>query len=85
MAAAGTSESDPARPQAAPVDDRIHTVVSGDSLWGIAADLLGPEAPDATIAAAWPAIYQANRSTIGRDPGLILPGQRLIIPAAVAG
>lgn len=28
----------------------------------------------------WPVIYEANRKTIGKDPNLIKPGQRLVIP-----
>ena len=62
---------------------RPHVVERGESLWRIAADLLGPDASDADIARAWPLIYQANRATIGDDPGLILPGQELAIPQGV--
>jgi len=61
--------------------DRVHEVIRGDSLWRIASELLGPDASNAQIAHAWPLIYQANHDTIGADPGLILPGQRLSIPA----
>lgn len=61
----------------------IHVVVRGESLWRIAAELLEPSAPDAAIARAWPLIYQANRSVIGDDPSLILPGQELTIPSEV--
>ncbi|MDM7853981.1 LysM peptidoglycan-binding domain-containing protein [Cellulomonas alba] len=65
---------------------RAATVVvrRGDSLWRIAARHLPPGADDATIAAAWPAWYAANRDTIGDDPGLLLPGQVLAVPAGVA-
>jgi hypothetical protein len=65
-------------------DGDLHVVVRGDSLWKIATQELGPGATDAAIAEAWPAIYEANRDTIGEDPGLILPGQRLTIPHEVA-
>ena len=59
-----------------------HVVVRrGDTLWDIAARALGPEASVADIAASWPGWYAANRSAIGPDPDLILPGQR-IRPAA---
>ena len=59
-----------------------HVVVRrGDTLWDIAARALGPDASVAEIAAIWPRWYAANRSTIGPDPDLIRPGQRLRPPA----
>jgi hypothetical protein len=58
-----------------------HVVVRrGDTLWDIAARALGPGASDADIAASWPRWHAANRSTIGPDPDLILPGQLLRPP-----
>lgn len=56
------------------------TVKSGDSLWKISADQLGPHASNAEIAAFWPQIYETNRSVIGSDPNLIYAGQTLEIP-----
>jgi nucleoid-associated protein YgaU len=67
-----------------PARGTVHVVERGESLWRIAAEVLGPEASDAAIARAWPLIYQANRDTIGNDPGLILPGQALTIPEEMA-
>jgi hypothetical protein len=32
--------------------------------------------------AKWPEIYDLNKSVIGNNPALILPGQQLTIPAA---
>ena len=55
----------------------------GDSLWGIAARHLGPDATDAEIARAWPAWFEANRDVVGDDPDLLRPGQRLQAPAVV--
>jgi hypothetical protein len=52
----------------------------GDTLWAIAARHLGPGATDAQVATEWPRWHATNRSTIGPDPGLILPGQRLAAP-----
>lgn len=52
-------------------------VRAGDSLWTLTARQLGPGASAAEIAAAWPALYAANRAVIGPNPGLIHPGQRL--------
>jgi nucleoid-associated protein YgaU len=57
-------------------------VVAGDSLWLIAARRLGPDATDAAIAAAWPRWYAANRTVVGADPDMIIPGQVLTAPSA---
>ena len=67
----------------APVATSTHVVERGDSLWRIAEQRLGSDATAAQVARAWPIIYQANRATIGGDPGLILPGQVLTIPLEV--
>ena len=53
-------------------------VVPGDTLWDIAARRLG-------AGASWPAIYALNRDVIGPDPGVITPGQRLVLPSEAAG
>lgn len=47
------------------------TVVTGDTLSGLAARYCGT--------GAWQSIYQDNRSTVGSNPNLIYPGQRLVI------
>jgi hypothetical protein len=60
------------------------TVRTGDSLWTIAGTALGPTATEHQIAIAWPYWYRANRSLIGRDPGLIRPGAELVAPTAPA-
>ncbi len=62
-------------------DDAV-VVRRGDTLWGIAARHLGPDATPAEIAAEWPRWYAANRAVVGPDPDLIRPGQRLVPPAA---
>jgi hypothetical protein len=61
---------------------RRDTVVvhRGDSLWRIVARYLGPTATVVDVAAEWPHWYAANRSVIGPDPGLLLPGQQLTPP-----
>ncbi|HST46869.1 LysM peptidoglycan-binding domain-containing protein [Jatrophihabitans sp.] len=56
------------------------TVRPGDSLWSIAARRLGTSPPAARIQQEWPRWYAANRHLIGADPGLILPGTRLVAP-----
>lgn len=60
------------------------TVQVGDSLWSIAENLLSSpahkSASDAHLAAAWRAVYDANRTAIGDDPDLIHPGCTLTLP-----
>jgi murein DD-endopeptidase MepM/ murein hydrolase activator NlpD len=47
----------------------MYTVVHGDTLSGIAGSR--------HVQGGWQALYDANRATVGSDPDLILPGQRL--------
>ncbi len=61
-------------------------VAPGDHLWAIAertvAQRLGPGADDTTIADYWRRLIDANHDRLvnPRDPGLIHPGQRLVLP-----
>ncbi|MEU0202355.1 MULTISPECIES: transglycosylase family protein [unclassified Streptomyces] len=63
------------RPQSTPQSRagsaEMYTVVRGDTLSGIAAD--------EQVRGGWRGLYAANRSTIGSDPDLIVPGQRLAL------
>lgn len=68
-----------AAPGRAVLDEVV--VRRGDTLWGIAARQLGPDASDAEIATEWPRWYRANRELIGPSPDHLLPGQRLRPPA----
>jgi hypothetical protein len=52
---------------------KYHPVVRGDWLSKLAEQYYGNMHK-------WPVIFAANRQTIGRDPDLIRPGQRLLIP-----
>ena len=64
-------------------DRRADVVVHrGDTLWDIARRHLGPDATDAEVASAWPAWYETNRTVIGDDPDLVMPGQILRPPSA---
>ena len=62
-------------------------VTNGDSLWKIAADALethlGKAPTNAEIDRYWHQIYKVaeNHQVIGEDSDLILPGQRLDLPA----
>lgn len=53
---------------------KVYTVRLGDTLYGIAKLELGN-------GARWREIYDLNKTVIGPDPNLILPGQRLVMPA----
>ena len=80
----GLLGSSPHRNTEAPTSPMTAAVVvaAGDSLWTIAGTHLGPLATDLDIAMHWPKWYEANRSVIGADPGLLQPGQVLYPPAA---
>jgi murein DD-endopeptidase MepM/ murein hydrolase activator NlpD len=60
----------------APATTATYKVVKGDTLAGIAAAH--------HVSGGWKALYAANRSVIGADPGLIHPGQTLALKAAPA-
>lgn len=84
-----------AAPLPAPDDTAPHAVPpapagtievrAGDTLWGLAARTLGPDATDAAIAAEWPRWYAANAATIGPDPDILTPGQVLVVPTSDGG
>ncbi|MER8118526.1 peptidoglycan DD-metalloendopeptidase family protein [Streptomyces sp. NPDC094031] len=61
------------RPQTTPQSragrTTMYTVVHGDTLSGIA--------DDHHVPGGWQRLYAANRATVGADPDLILPGERL--------
>ncbi|MFB7495567.1 peptidoglycan DD-metalloendopeptidase family protein [Streptomyces sp. NPDC056161] len=72
-----TSEVQPqTTPQSRAGRARMYTVVRGDTLSGIAYDR--------QVRGGWQRLYSANRSTVGADPDLILPGQRLDLRAEAA-
>lgn len=71
-------------PRSADADQetRSVTVRRGDTLWDLAAAHLSADATDDEIADECQRWFQANRSVIGPDPDLILPGQLLQVPAS---
>jgi murein DD-endopeptidase MepM/ murein hydrolase activator NlpD len=56
-------------PQSRAGRSRMYTVISGDTLSGIA--------EERRLRGGWQGLYDANREEIGDDPDLIFPGQRL--------
>jgi len=68
------SDTEVGKQEAAKTEEKTYTVDSGDSLWKIAEQELGD-------GNRWREIYDANKETIGDNPDLIKPGQRLKIPS----
>ncbi len=58
----------------------LHSVIHGDSLWGIAAGRLPSTASDQEIDLEWRSIYALNKVLIGSNPSMIFPGQILELP-----
>ncbi|MDT0614074.1 transglycosylase family protein [Streptomyces lancefieldiae] len=56
-------------PQSRAGQARMYTVITGDTLSGIA--------DSQQVRGGWQRLYEANRAEVGADPDLILPGQRL--------
>jgi LysM repeat protein len=80
---ASASAPTAADPTAAPAPAGAEvTVQPGDCLWRIAAHGLGAGATDSDVDNAWRAWYFVNHEVIGDDPDVIVPGQRLVAPAA---
>ena len=78
---AGTPRTDPGLTGRLPPIDEV-VVRRGDCLWDLVHRSLGPAASDADIARAWPRWWAHNRTAIGDDPDLLLPGTVLTPPPA---
>ncbi|MFC8130846.1 transglycosylase family protein [Streptomyces sp. NPDC057302] len=61
-------------PQSTAGRGQMYTVVRGDTLSQIA--------DERRVGGGWRQLYEANRTTIGGDPDLITPGQRLALEAS---
>lgn len=73
----GPSTHGPARPT-----PRQIVVEPGDCLWNLVRERLPDTASDARVAAEVARWHAANRSTIGPDPDVLIPGQTLTAPGA---
>lgn len=60
------------RPDTKPIP-KVYTVKPGDTLTAIAKQELGSSLK-------WRSIYEGNKKVIGRNPDLIRPGQKLVMP-----
>lgn len=63
-------------PQSRAGRTEMYTVLHGDTLSGIA--------EEERVRGGWRGLYDANSATVGADPDLILPGQRLTLPGGKA-
>jgi LysM repeat protein len=71
-----TNSSPPSNKQRPPKQKeqpKTYVVRKGDNLWAIAKRFYG-------AGSKWPTIYAANKKVIGKNPNLIYPGQKLVIP-----
>ena len=80
---AGKASPDTAKDRQHEVTTTQYVVRAGDTLWSIAQHELQTDDQRA-IARFWPKIHRANRGSIS-DPGLIMPGQILVIPDTKEG
>ncbi|MEW5321342.1 LysM peptidoglycan-binding domain-containing protein [Geobacillus thermoleovorans] len=68
-----SSPSNKQRPPKQKEKPKTYVVRKGDSLWSIAKRVYDD-------GSKWPTIYAANKKVIGKNPNLIYPGQKLVIP-----
>lgn len=68
-----TTTAQSKRPATGKATPKSKTVKSGDSLYKIAKEVYGD-------GSQWKKLYDANKKTIGKNPNVIKPGQKLVIP-----
>jgi nucleoid-associated protein YgaU len=68
------STAEPVVPATPAPSGRVHVVAEGETLSSIAATLYGDSSK-------WRSLYEANRASIGADPGAIRVGMRLVVPS----
>lgn len=61
------------KPRPKPKKQKTYTVKRGDSLWKISKQIYGN-------GAQWKKLYNSNKNVVGKNPNLIYPGQKFIIP-----
>jgi hypothetical protein len=80
VTATASSASTTSRSHAARPSDRAHVVAPGESLWSIAADLLGDDASVAQTAREVNRLWELNSDRIGTgSPDLLMVGTRLAL------
>lgn len=60
----------------------VHRVVSGDSLWTLAARATR-STDTGRVTLAWHRLYAVNRDTLGSNPSLLRVGEQICIPAKI--
>jgi len=59
-----------------------HRVAAGDTLWTLAARVVGSSATG-RITVAWHRLYAANRAVVGADPSILRVGLSLCVPQSL--
>jgi nucleoid-associated protein YgaU len=60
----------------------VHRVVSGDSLWTLAARATR-STDTGRVTLAWHRLYAVNRDTLGSNPSLLRVGAQICVPAKI--
>lgn len=60
----------------------VHRVVSGDSLWTLAARATR-STDTGRVTLAWHRLYAANRTTLGSNPSLLRVGEQICVPTNI--